>query len=443
MLWVDAICINQSDTRERNHQVGLMRSVYRGAQDVVAWRGEATDDSDLAMDYLASGTWLSSPVVTASEDLLQILGRLCSRPYWSRVWVVQELAMASQITFHCGYKSLHWEVLAEFLKKRFDFKHPTRTYFRQPRSLLRLARGEQKELLVTLREAAEFETSIPADKVYGLLGLFPQAIQDILVPDYAKSFPSLLYELLQAYISVAKDVEFLCAFPRLTDSKPSTPCPSWLPDIRERVGGLGEWYNPAGRPWDAVVSLHDGTLTVPGVFIGRLGSTLGPFETKKDVLVENFFRHGRMLLGGASFSGLKHTALEYLQRRRPDASLEELETLFFNMVSGERIHSLFENPGLVSRHDMWRLVTGVETHGSIEGFAKVSDYFQGIFQRLDERVLFTTTNDFVGIGPADAREGDIVCILSGCRLPIVLREQEGDDGRHFHVFVGPSYVDGS
>ena len=44
------VCINQSDPHERNHQVGLMRRVYQGAQDVVAWLGEAEDDSDLVMD---------------------------------------------------------------------------------------------------------------------------------------------------------------------------------------------------------------------------------------------------------------------------------------------------------------------------------------------------------------------------------------------------------
>jgi hypothetical protein len=42
-LWVDALCINQEDDRERGHQVTLMGSVYRNAQRVVIWIGEKSD----------------------------------------------------------------------------------------------------------------------------------------------------------------------------------------------------------------------------------------------------------------------------------------------------------------------------------------------------------------------------------------------------------------
>ncbi|KAF2799471.1 hypothetical protein K505DRAFT_230911, partial [Melanomma pulvis-pyrius CBS 109.77] len=49
VIWVDAICINQNDTKERNHQVQMMREIYMKADQVIAWLGEAKDDSDLAM----------------------------------------------------------------------------------------------------------------------------------------------------------------------------------------------------------------------------------------------------------------------------------------------------------------------------------------------------------------------------------------------------------
>ena len=39
VLWVDAICINQSDLREKGHQVALMGQIYRDAQRVVVWLG--------------------------------------------------------------------------------------------------------------------------------------------------------------------------------------------------------------------------------------------------------------------------------------------------------------------------------------------------------------------------------------------------------------------
>jgi hypothetical protein len=51
-LWADAICINQEDIAERNHQVQLMRDIYRSAELVVAWLGEEKDESDLAIDMI-------------------------------------------------------------------------------------------------------------------------------------------------------------------------------------------------------------------------------------------------------------------------------------------------------------------------------------------------------------------------------------------------------
>ncbi|KAK4108984.1 HET-domain-containing protein, partial [Canariomyces notabilis] len=39
-LWVDALCINQSDMHERNHQISLMRNIFSNARQVIAWLGE-------------------------------------------------------------------------------------------------------------------------------------------------------------------------------------------------------------------------------------------------------------------------------------------------------------------------------------------------------------------------------------------------------------------
>jgi hypothetical protein len=54
ILWVDAICIDQSDISQRNHQVALMGSIFSKAQLVIAWLGEESDESDHAMGILAA-----------------------------------------------------------------------------------------------------------------------------------------------------------------------------------------------------------------------------------------------------------------------------------------------------------------------------------------------------------------------------------------------------
>jgi hypothetical protein len=46
ILWIDAICINQDKTLERNHQVTLMRDIYSKASRVVVWLGKASVNVD-------------------------------------------------------------------------------------------------------------------------------------------------------------------------------------------------------------------------------------------------------------------------------------------------------------------------------------------------------------------------------------------------------------
>lgn len=54
VLWIDALCINQTDLEERASQVNIMRHIYQKAQNVIVWLGPAADDSRLAFDLLAT-----------------------------------------------------------------------------------------------------------------------------------------------------------------------------------------------------------------------------------------------------------------------------------------------------------------------------------------------------------------------------------------------------
>jgi hypothetical protein len=45
VLWIDAICINQEETQERNHQVSQMGNIFKLAFRVVVWLGAADDSS--------------------------------------------------------------------------------------------------------------------------------------------------------------------------------------------------------------------------------------------------------------------------------------------------------------------------------------------------------------------------------------------------------------
>ncbi|RDW75495.1 hypothetical protein BP6252_06637 [Coleophoma cylindrospora] len=114
LLWIDAICINQANLHERNHQVGLMKQIYVCATDVFVWLGSKADNSDLAMEFIIQQT--NKPLRKRGSGYYPIwrgevgkaLHTLCERPYWSRMWIIQELLHAEKITVWCGKKSFEW-----------------------------------------------------------------------------------------------------------------------------------------------------------------------------------------------------------------------------------------------------------------------------------------------------------------------------------------------
>jgi hypothetical protein len=82
-LYIDALCINQTDLNEKNHQVKLMGQIFRTAQRVLVWLGEAADHSDELFDYLKH---LKATVNSSRKhgSMIQAKDQLFKRSYWSR-----------------------------------------------------------------------------------------------------------------------------------------------------------------------------------------------------------------------------------------------------------------------------------------------------------------------------------------------------------------------
>lgn len=116
-LWVDAICIHQDDEREKSSQVRMMSQIFNNSSCVCVWIGPEKDDSRRAIDFIKSRL--------VHEDADQILenveyrhewlalSKLMRRPWFSRRWIIQEIALARTATLHCGSDWLPWEVFAE------------------------------------------------------------------------------------------------------------------------------------------------------------------------------------------------------------------------------------------------------------------------------------------------------------------------------------------
>jgi hypothetical protein len=88
-LWIDALCINQDNLAEKNHQVRRMATIYKSCECVLVWLGIEPQLRALG-DWLDSGTW-TAPL---ARDTRESLKRFCHHPYWTRVWITQEFLLA-------------------------------------------------------------------------------------------------------------------------------------------------------------------------------------------------------------------------------------------------------------------------------------------------------------------------------------------------------------
>jgi hypothetical protein len=82
-LWIDALCIDQGNNGERNHQVQQMGDIFKGADSVVAWLGQNPRYASLfhymretlEKDYFFNANYYLS------------LYDFCQDIYWKRAWV--------------------------------------------------------------------------------------------------------------------------------------------------------------------------------------------------------------------------------------------------------------------------------------------------------------------------------------------------------------------
>jgi hypothetical protein len=93
-LWVDSICINQSDEDEKRNQIPLMREIYGKAKRVYIWLGEGNENSDLAMDWLSETSRGLSPWLGVRFH--QFPGNMKPREIMKLIKLLPEFAVASK-----------------------------------------------------------------------------------------------------------------------------------------------------------------------------------------------------------------------------------------------------------------------------------------------------------------------------------------------------------
>lgn len=131
-LWVDAICINQANEpaarEERAVQLRRMKEIFSEATSVIAWVGTEGASSSRVFDLMEEMRKNRSRLESVEKDTKSCENReardmFFARPYWCRVWIVQELAVAAILWVQCGPRKTSWENLRPILvnEKLVDF----------------------------------------------------------------------------------------------------------------------------------------------------------------------------------------------------------------------------------------------------------------------------------------------------------------------------------
>jgi hypothetical protein len=252
-LWVDAICINQKDFKERGEQVQLMRKIYKEAKSLTVWLGPEKDGSSIAFSVLRKFEKDQAHVFNAPfesdacpprlvdpEEAWSAIRMLFRRPWFSRAWIVQEFTLGGQdstrlidgVTFCCGKERMFnlIEVSMDILEQKanqdweWDKIRTTVSSIYSTRALSRLRRQSYRELPVNkyqllpiiLDSVVRIATD-PRDMIYAFLGLaeeiFGGAPADFasktLILNYSATVEDVYSSFIRAVVEATKRLDIL------------------------------------------------------------------------------------------------------------------------------------------------------------------------------------------------------------------------------------------
>jgi hypothetical protein len=187
-LWIDQLCIDQSNILERNHQVGLMASIYSQSRSVLIWLGKLRSRP-------------KSPIIFNNTNNPEALANILQHNYFRRLWIVQEVLLARHMDVLCTHASVgniwvSWEAMCNVARHSMVILEQLNVP-RIPLLLLKeFGTGFRRSLKETLAMFSGAYCQDPRDRVYGLMGLVEEGQR--LTIDYAKPLQGILLDVMQA-----------------------------------------------------------------------------------------------------------------------------------------------------------------------------------------------------------------------------------------------------
>jgi hypothetical protein len=480
--WVDSLCIDQNNKKERNEQVKRMKEIYSRARAVIVWLGQEQKKDRNAvqtMRHLSRNPYVKDTLRLPTDLLLDgwpALVAFMQKPYWNRSWIIQELAMNHNSTLIlCGKFKLtrrmirlgasYCQEMSQALEDQsYRFGHYLESdAWSMASRMYRLAslnfnpNGEASlDLLLNLVRKAD--ATDKKDKVYGILGLLDPTISEDIIPDYSLSERQVYTNFMISIISKSRRLEQMM-FGGISTEK---GWPSWVPDWRLPFGRHHIRYLRSrqasgnslakirflkkGRNGDLLacsgfqVDIVDGVAAQPSLgyrsiqprHVSNRYSSRMPEALQRTLLVDHPGANGELLLDVPWISGRdtrtspsdSHSASEWHKLYQSSYFRKFHEFRKHNQnfcIGGQSFRNFFPQSG--------REIVDIGITLRCMRLALLS---------LDQRALITTRTGYLGLAPKAVRQGDVVAILLGCRCLIVLRPYSNN---LFHV-IGECYVHG-
>ncbi|KAK4207887.1 heterokaryon incompatibility protein-domain-containing protein, partial [Rhypophila decipiens] len=495
IIWIDALCINQDDVSERGSQVGMMGEIYSRAASVVVWLG-LVDSSEpataketvnminkVAENYTPptktkGGVLLFADQLPVSEQnalfprLTRLFTAFFNRPWFQRVWVVQEAWLSKKAVMYLGEEKVSWAAVMlvnYWMVNTRGGGFPGIAQVSLPSLWARIA--EHQNLISSVRhsdemtprmkildlvlEGAELAATDPRDRIFALLGLGEEThqrdqIPAPLQPNYTKTTSQVYVDFTLWWINKYQSLAILSAvhaapgrtWQDLRPSHPATPPPT------SYLSNYPSWaLPPTGRARYANMTLGlrdtlSHSLSLP--------ATVPVLFPSPDPL--NLVLAGVSLATITAITSYPYTNLAptHHDKSNHHASSSSLHAIF---------HRIFDPSSSLCTWSRETTPTGADVGPETTAAPGDSDVPLREDQLKDHlsihnddpsgaefpcltKCLFTTAErKLTGLCPTGVEAGDVIVFLHGGRVLYALRHLERQSKTGVYRFLGECYVE--
>ncbi|KAE9380668.1 HET-domain-containing protein [Stipitochalara longipes BDJ] len=459
-IWADALCIDQTNLDERSSQVGLMAKIYSTAHHTVIHLGPLTKSYETILRAVPSNTTgaLTSELKTGDLKTLAV-SDLLRLPWFSRVWIFQELILSRDPWVQCGSLRARWTDLCNILVAPGAGSNQKGPKELQVLADMNYARGVMKQkMIVHLRARRGLGATDPRDFIFAHMFLAVDTddlIQYVQV-DYTKTCAEVFEDAAQFLLEEIGPEGPVKFFPDATKVRISKieGLASWAPDWSLPSSGLVPMYSEnLTRRLQLNSKLHYAFVGHPLVlaYVGYEVDVISdisfvlpdPSELYTDARqryqkaaddLENLYG------AGAWWSGDENGQHRHIDLRGKEAQHEKLclklAEEWLHVMSNDNVRSWTDiTEDEVDSHKRflphfrnWLDVRAKEGRIMVGSDSDGMESLMWLYLRLADypavltgRRLASTKSGNLGVVPKQARIGDIVVFLAGSFVAMTLR----------------------